>query len=59
MDRGEVNELIMNKVDDINEQAPRKFIRDLLRFERSKMDQSQPRYKDDYHDLIEKYVGED
>lgn len=59
MDQGDVNELIRQKVDDTDDSAQRQFIQELLKFEQSKLDLDQPRYKDRYTDLIEEYAPED
>jgi hypothetical protein len=58
MDQGEVNELIQQKVDDIDDSARRQFIQELLKFEQSKLDLDQPQYKDKYTHLIEEYAPE-
>lgn len=59
MDQGEVSELIQEKVGNINNSAQRRFIQELLKFEQSKIDLDQPRYKDTYTELIEEYAPED
>lgn len=56
MEREDVNELILNKVDEIEDGQVRRFIDDILRYERSELDKDQPRYKDRYNDLIDEYV---
>ena len=37
----------------------RQFINEILTFERSKMDREQPHFKDEYNELIEKYMDVD
>lgn len=56
MNQGEVNELIQQKVDDIDDSARRQFIQELLKFEQSKLDLDQPQYKNKYTHLIEEYA---
>jgi hypothetical protein len=58
MNREDVNELILNKVDEIDDAQVRHFINDILRYERSELDKDQPRYKDRYNELIDEYVGD-
>jgi hypothetical protein len=55
MEQGEVNELIQQKVENIDDSKRRRFIRELLKFEQSKIDKDQPRYKKELKDLIEEY----
>jgi hypothetical protein len=60
MKQEDVNRLITNRVDDIEDPDIKRFIRDILRFERSKMDLDQPRFKNDYKNLIQQYaLGDD
>lgn len=56
MEKEDVNELILNKVDNIEDDQIRRFIDDILRFERSELDKEQPHYKDTYNDLIDDYI---
>lgn len=56
MQRSDVNSLILDQVDEIEESDLRRFINDILRFERSKMDREQPQYSDRYNELIERYA---
>ncbi len=48
MKQEDVNRLITDRVDEIDDPDIKRFIRDILRFERSKMDLDQPHFKDDY-----------
>ena len=59
MKQEDVNRLITDKVDDIDDREVKHFIRDILRFERSKLDLDQPHYKKEYKNLIQKYALED
>ena len=59
MNKSDVNSLILEHVDKIEDDNKRQFINDILTFERSKMDREHPHFKDEYHDLIEKYMDED
>lgn len=59
MRKPEVNRLITDKVDEIDDQDQRKFIKEVLKFERSKLDQPMPRYSDNYNNLVEEYVSDD
>jgi hypothetical protein len=58
MEREDVNELILDKVDQIEDKEVRRFIGDILRYERSELDKEKPHYKSTYNDLIDEYVGE-
>lgn len=58
MEREDVNELILNKVDKIEDDQVRHFIDDILRFERSELDKEVPHYKDTYNELLDKYVDD-
>jgi hypothetical protein len=59
MKQEDVNRLITDRVDEIDDPDVKRFIRDILRFERSKMDRDQPHFKDDYKSLIQQYALED
>lgn len=59
MEDTEINRLIENKVDQIEDSNQRQFIKDILAFERSKMDREQPHYKNDYHDKIDELATGD
>lgn len=59
MEKPEVNRLITDKVEEIEDPDQRQFIREILQFERDKLDQPMPRYTDDYTDLINEYVSDD
>ena len=56
MNKSDVNSLILEHVDKIEDDNKRQFINEILTFERSKMDRERPHFKDDYHELIEKYM---
>lgn len=59
MKEEDINRLITDEVDEIEDNDIKKFIRDILAFERSKMDRSQPRFRQEYQDLISEYTVED
>ena len=59
MNRSDVNSLILEHVDKIEDDNMRQFINEILTFERSKMDREQPHFKDEYNELIEKYMDVD
>jgi mannitol-1-phosphate/altronate dehydrogenase len=56
MEREDVNELILQKVDDIEDDGIRKFVEDILRFERAELDKKRPHYKDDYKTYLEDHI---
>lgn len=56
MEREDVNEIILNKVDKIEDDQVRRFIDDILRYERSELDKKQPHYKDTYNNLLDEQV---
>lgn len=56
MEREDVNELILNKVDQIEGDEIRRFIDDILRYERSELDKKRPHYKSTYNDLLDEYI---
>lgn len=59
MRKPEVNRLITDKVDEIEDKGQRQFIKEILKFERDRLDQPMPRYTDDYKDLVEEYVSDE
>jgi hypothetical protein len=59
MDKPEVNRLITDKVDKIEDEDQRAFIKQILKFERDNLDQPMPRYSDDYKDMLDDIVLED
>lgn len=59
MNKSDVNSLILEHVDKIEDDDKRQFINEILTFERSKMDRERPHFKDDYHELIEKYMDKE
>lgn len=56
MEKEDVNELILDKVDEIEDSHIRQFIDDILRFERSELDKAQPHYKTDYKTYLETHI---
>lgn len=58
MDREDVNALILEEVDDIDDDQIRKFIDDVLRFERSELNKEQPRYKEPFKEFLNDYVDQ-
>lgn len=58
MDREDVNELILEKVDEIEDNNIRYFVDDILRFERSQLNLKRPQYKNEYNDYLDRYVDE-
>lgn len=59
MHKPEVNRLITNKVDEIEDDDQREFIKRILKFERDNLDQPMPRYSDEYKDMIDDIVLKD
>lgn len=55
MKEEDVNRLITDEVDNIEDSDIKNFIRDILAFERSKIDQEQPHFKQEYKDKINEY----
>ena len=57
VDPSRINPIIMNKLKD-RDLPPdlRDFLRDILKFERGKLDQDKPHYMSEYENLINKYV---
>lgn len=56
----DINRIITEEVNEIDDNQRREFIKEILAFERSKMDKNQPHFKNDFNHLIEKYgVSED
>lgn len=56
MEREDVNELILQKVDGIDDDSIRNFVEDILRFERAELDKKHPHYKDDYKTYLENHI---
>jgi hypothetical protein len=56
MQREDVNELILQKVDEIDDNQVRNFVEDILRFERAELDKQQPHYKSDFSDYLQRYI---
>ena len=57
VDPSRINPIIMDKLED-RDLPPdlREFLRDILKFERGKLDQDKPHYMSEYENLINKYV---
>ncbi len=51
----DINRIITEEVNEIDDDERREFIKEILAFERSKMDKRQPHFKNDFDRLIEKY----
>ena len=58
MEREDVNELILQKVDKIDDEQVRNFVEDVLRFERAELDKKQPHYKGDFRDYLQRYIND-
>lgn len=58
MKKRDVNRLIVDQVDEIDDAKQKKFIKEILQFEREHLDLDQPHYKETYRDLIEEYATE-
>jgi len=58
MEREDVNELILQKVDEIDDDQVRNFVEDVLRFERAELDKQQPHYKNDFGDYLQRYIDD-
>lgn len=56
MEREDVNELILQKVDEIDDDQVRNFVEDVLRFERAELDKQQPHYKNDFDNYLQRYI---
>ncbi len=56
MKDSEVHSLILDKTDEIEEDEYRSFIREILKHERTKLDQERPKYTEKYHQLVEDYA---
>jgi DNA sulfur modification protein DndD len=54
-----VNRRITESIENIPLEPLRQFLKDRLRFERSKMDRDQPYFKNSYREATEKYLPED
>lgn len=56
MSNSGVNERILREIDEVENDNVREFIREILEFERSKLDKDQPHFRNQYNNLIEKHV---
>lgn len=57
MDPTKINRLILDKLD--SQEIPshiKGFIRDILQYEKGKLDQDQPHFTNEYKNLLNKYV---
>jgi DNA sulfur modification protein DndD len=54
-----VNRRITNSIDQIPLEPLQQFLKDSIRFERSKMDKDQPYFKNDYREKTHKYAPDD
>mgnify|MGYP006934468122 CR=1 FL=1 len=58
MKDSEVHSLILDKTDEIEEDEYRSFIREILKHERTKLDQERPQYAEKYNESLEDYTNE-
>ncbi len=58
MQREDVNELILQKVQELDDDQIRNFVEDVLRFERAELDKQQPHYKGDFREYLQRYINE-
>lgn len=56
MDVDEVNRLITEEVDEIEDRDVKQFVRELLKFERPRMDGENYAYKEEYKNKIREYT---
>jgi len=56
MKDSEVHSLILDQTDEIEEDDYRSFIREILKHERTKLDQDRPKYAEKYRSLIDSYA---
>lgn len=56
MNDSEVHSLILDQTDEIEEDDYRSFIREILKHERTKLDQDRPKYAEKYRSLIDSYA---
>lgn len=59
MDVDEVNRLITEEVDEIEDKEVKRFVRDLLTFERPRMGGENYAYKEEYKNKIREYTDSD
>ena len=57
MNVDEVNRLITEEVDNIEDRDVKRFVRELLKFERPRMDGENYPYKDEYKSKIREYTN--
>jgi hypothetical protein len=57
MNVDEVNRLITEEVDDIEDRDVKRFVRQLLKFERPRMDGENYAYKEEYKNKIREYTN--
>lgn len=51
----DINRVITEEVNEIEDDERREFIKEILAFERNKMDKEQPHFKNEFNRLVEKY----
>lgn len=56
MKDSEVHSLILDQTDEIEQDDFRSFIQEILKHERSRLDQDRPQYAEKYHQLVEDYA---
>jgi hypothetical protein len=56
MDVDEVNRVITDEVEEIEDRDVKQFVRDLLKFERPRMDGENYAYKEEYKNKIREYT---
>lgn len=59
MDADEVNRVITDEVDGISDVKRKQFVREILKFERGKLDKQNYEYKETYKNLIKEYAQVD
>lgn len=57
MNDSEVHSLILDRVDDLEDDEMRSFLRDVLEHERDIVQEPRAEYADHYRQLVDKYVG--
>lgn len=53
--KSEINPNILKKIDEIDEKNVREFLYEILEIEYEKIDETNPKLKDDYVKLIKRY----
>lgn len=57
MNDSEVHSLILDRVDDLEDDEMRSFLRDVLEHERDIVKEPRAEYAEHYKELVDKYVG--